>query len=387
MCLLIVAPAGHTPDRDAIQESAVMNDDGFGFAIATPDRGMLRGRGMDLDTVCDWYFQLRSLYPQSHSMFHLRMTTHGRTDQSNCHPFLVAGRDDIVLGHNGILPIDVPNGDHRSDTRIFAEEFMAHWGVDCLDDAVFMEELGVWAKGSKLAVLHTTTDLNSEFYIVNEGDGHWADGCWWSNYSYERYTSRYTYKSTGVGKWQATPKDSADDDAEYQEWLALNAKSLDSHQVACDEYWAEVDATGVPEELSDPYWHSADGSRQATFDKVNGRYIEGSLNIDGTDLVEMRCWHCDTACSIDVGPNSDHNDDFCRTCSSCIFCGDYYVACKCDHQSHRTLYAPAVLEDVEECLAPDDDEGGSLIKRAAIALSDAGLLGGRRGTRGLWAAD
>lgn len=386
MCLLIVAPAGHTPDRDAIEESARMNDDGFGFAIATPDRGILRGRGMDLDAVCDWYYQLRDMYPQAHSMFHLRMTTHGRTAQDNCHPFLVAGRDDIALGHNGILPIDIPNGDHRSDTRILAEDFFGEWGIRCLDDPQFMDELGLWAKGSKLAILSTTDELDKDFYIVNEDDGHWLDGIWFSNYSYEPYTSygRYNYKSSTsgsttfnrYGRTGYTPSDGADDDgAEYEEWLEKNQKF-------CDDYWWEVDETGVPAELSDPYYTSKDGTRQATWDKTNGRYIEGSIEIEGRELVEMRCWHCDTDCSIDVSPDSTFEDDFCPNCQSCIFCGDYYVACKCDHHSHRPLSSPVhavpSLEDGE-----DECDMSDLIRQAAVALNGGSSIE-RAYQRALW---
>jgi hypothetical protein len=240
-----------------------------------------------------------------------------------------------------------------------------------------------------LAFLADTDELDSEFYIVNEDDGHWNDGCWWSNYSYERWvpTDRYKYVKTGYGTWQATPKDDTDDDVEYQEWLRLNANSLATHQELCDEYWAEVDAKGVPAELTDPYY-SADGTRQAHHDKVNGRYIEGSLQIDDSELVEMRCWHCDTACTIDVGPYSDPDDDFCVNCASCIFCGDDHFQCRCDHHAHRasSIHEPRSLE---EALDPFDDEAeepmdmAELIKRAAIALGGESTTT-RKYQRALW---
>ena len=195
MCMLCVSLPGSRPTREQLEIACYNNSDGFGYAVHHGDH-IVAGRGMLVDVTIDRFFAELDKNPDAIGMFHARLTTHGTTHVENNHPFRVDGRKDIVLGHNGMLPITLKPGDKRSDTRIFAEDLLPNMGVDVLDDPMYFKQLEEWAKGSKIAILSTSPDLQQEVYILNEKDGHWVDGIWWSNTSYKS-RSYWSYGSTG----------------------------------------------------------------------------------------------------------------------------------------------------------------------------------------------
>ena len=147
MCLLCVMEPGSIPTRQQLKNAADSNPHGYGYAFLTEDR-IITGRGMDADEVIDRFLRIREGFPNTWAMFHARYTTHGATDKANCHPFRVGGSPDIVIGHNGILPVDVPKHEDRSDTRIFAEDILPDL-VEWLDDPHGWQMLEDFAGSSK----------------------------------------------------------------------------------------------------------------------------------------------------------------------------------------------------------------------------------------------
>jgi glutamine amidotransferase len=183
---------GFTPTREELYNAAEANPHGFGFAFLTNDT-ILTGRGMDATEVIERFLRIRSGMPDVWAMFHTRYTTHGTTSKSNCHPFRVGGSPDIVLAHNGVLPLSP--ADNRSDTRMFAEDWLPELGLEALDDETTYAWLEHWAAGSKVAIFSNSPLLEKNVYILNEHLGHWKEGIWWSNYSYEAYDySKYLSK-------------------------------------------------------------------------------------------------------------------------------------------------------------------------------------------------
>lgn len=235
MCLLCVMEPNNTPTREQLLNAAEANPHGFGFAIMTDDR-ILTGRGMNAEEVIDRFLHIRQGFPDSWAMFHTRYTTHGTTSKANCHPFRVAGDPDIVLAHNGVLPLNP--ADDRSDTRLFAEEWLPELGIESLDDETTFAYLEHWAKGSKIAIFSRSEVLEHSVYILNEHLGHWKDGIWWSNYSYEPYKpTAYSdwgkyYDSCGLANlWDAELAD-ADFDEEKCEFC-LSKKTVDLDYMVC----------------------------------------------------------------------------------------------------------------------------------------------------------
>lgn len=200
MCLLCVMEPGSTPTREQLLTATDSNPHGYGYAFMTNDK-ILTGRGMDATEMVDRFLRIRKGMPDTWAMFHARFTTHGETSKGNCHPFRVAGNENIVLAHNGVLPIDVPKGDRRSDTRIFAEEYLPEIGVEYLDDPEFRALMESWMGGSKVAVFSIDPALESNVYILNEDLGHWSDGIWWSNYGYRKSAYMGYPKSSYSSAW------------------------------------------------------------------------------------------------------------------------------------------------------------------------------------------
>jgi len=185
MCLLCVMQPNETPTREQLKIAAVANPHGFGYAFHVGDR-IITGRGMDADEVIDRFLRIREGLPNTWAMFHARITTHGQTNKANCHPFRMNGDPSTVIGHNGIIPIEVDKADHRSDTRIFADEWLPELLTE-LDDEKGFKELEDLVGYSKVAIFTHDERLQHQVYILNEDLGHWTGGIWWSNDSYEPF--------------------------------------------------------------------------------------------------------------------------------------------------------------------------------------------------------
>lgn len=198
MCLLCFSPAGTVPRREDIETACANNPDGFGFAIRINDT-ILTSRGLDKDRIINKFFAIKEAYPHSEGMFHARLATHGTINVENCHPFRVQGDKRLVLAHNGILPMQVPAKGDRSDTRIFADDILPAMGIEILDNYSDRTALEDWLGTNKIVIMSTHPALKQSYYILNEQHGIDDNGVWYSNCSYQPYTSRYsTYSSKYV---------------------------------------------------------------------------------------------------------------------------------------------------------------------------------------------
>lgn len=214
MCLLCFVPPKATPKREHLENACKNNPDGFGFAFMT-DEGFIVERAMKANDLLDKFYKLRKKYRNAPALFHARLATHGTKNLSNCHPFYVAGGRKTLLAHNGILPVVINEGDPRSDTKIFAEDYLKHLGIEQLDDPIGYDIISEYCRGSKLVILNMDNRLQYQWYIVNEslGDYDENDKCWYSNGGYKsapRYTySKYlpAYRSEGITTLVPEPDD------------------------------------------------------------------------------------------------------------------------------------------------------------------------------------
>ena len=207
MCVICYAPAGTIPTEEHLQNSNQSNPDGFGWAVRTDD-GIITGRTMDSDKGIDRFLDLRGKWMQYDATYHARITTHGETTIDNAHPFRV-GDKRSVLFHNGTLPINLPKGETRSDTRIFAEDRLTHMGLEVLDHKKRRKGLEKWMQYSKMVIMTERYDMRRQTYILNEEYGKWDNGMWWSNDSYKtapRWAMAWT----------------KEDDRNYAKWWSEN---------------------------------------------------------------------------------------------------------------------------------------------------------------------
>ena len=108
MCMLCVAAPGLVPDREKLENSALNNPHGFGWAIAIPSENrILQERTMNADDSINRFLEMRSYYPEGYAMWHARYATHGSKTVENCHPFAVGNDERTYLAHNGILDISI----------------------------------------------------------------------------------------------------------------------------------------------------------------------------------------------------------------------------------------------------------------------------------------
>lgn len=200
MCMLCVIPPNVIPSRTKLENSALNNPHGFGFAIVIPSENRIHvERTMNADTSINRFLDMRGKYPEGYAMWHARYATHGSTNVENCHPFQVGvGNNLTYLAHNGILPIIEPKGDDRSDTRIFAEDLLpAIGGVTALDNPQVSNLIEDFTNGSKVCIL--TVDPRAEYqcYLYHAEKGKKDEsGVWWSNDSC--YLDTYTR-----GSWKS----------------------------------------------------------------------------------------------------------------------------------------------------------------------------------------
>ena len=143
-------------------------------------------------------------------LVHCRIGTSGFKDYTNCHPHIVS--DECVMIHNGILSIDVPKDSKVSDTVLYVEQYLKPLPKDfMLNDGIMSLITDHIGAGNKFVFLNN----HGDFSIANEKAGHWKNGVWFSNYSYEAY-SFYTKGYKGKSK-AYSPYTSYWDEDDY-EW-------------------------------------------------------------------------------------------------------------------------------------------------------------------------
>lgn len=297
MCLLIATTGSARPSKKALRRAAIQNPDGFGYAVIGDGR-IYTYRSMDAEETIKSYFEVRDEFPNSNSIFHLRITTHGATNIENCHPFRV--NDDVVMGHNGMLPIKEDKG--RSDTRIFAEDWLPEFDLgDLLDTQDGMAELENFAGASKLAFLNTSSLLRKSLYIVNEELGHWDNGVWYSNNSYKKSYGCYTIgKSSG--------------------WYPSYTTKSPSYKVTDKR-------ASTPRDDSPLY-----GYRPWTNDDLVWDEMEAAWVIDNGDHDnDIVYWTCSTCGSTEIYDLAQENPEFCPECGDCWYCEQPWQACHCIH--------------------------------------------------------
>jgi len=303
MCLLTLIPDYVTPDMDRFRIAAKANPDGFGFAISTGKKIHVV-RSMDFEEVANKFVDARKTM-QGPAIFHFRWTTHGTNTVDNCHPFLLGKDKETVLGHNGILPVNIPKNETRSDTRIFAEDIMpAIGGISSLDDSDYFNKMAEWAKGSKIAFLTVNDDAKYDWYIVNEKDGHWDSDMWWSNSSYKRAPIAYKqYTGMYGGGWNDDWETGYKNDWDYGYKRTSYASSWDKETTMYDDEACLVSGALTVEEC----------------------YEAAELYTTKYDA-KRNLVHCQ-ACELqDIVPNDELRTN-CATCSACLLCA--MDACEC----------------------------------------------------------
>lgn len=162
--------------EDFIRNAHANNDHGCGFAYAKDGKLFIeKGAYWKADEMVK-RLALLTDYP---TIIHFRLATHGGTNHLNTHPFAV-GVQRWACAHNGVISgIKMIPGE--SDTRAFIRQCVVP-NIEHIKNAEFKQEAETFlGKGNKFVFLNT----DGEHVILNEEQGEWKDGIWYSNDSYE----------------------------------------------------------------------------------------------------------------------------------------------------------------------------------------------------------
>jgi hypothetical protein len=175
------------------------------------------------------------------AVVHFRLATHGKTDKNNCHPFDLrdfgghSNHKPVAVIHNGIF-YDAANDQKQwSDTwHICRDVLHPLWlrDPDCFSKPEYVT-LGDSFVSTSNKLLFLNAD--GECAIWGEGNGHWKDGIWYSNHSYEDYRFADPRYKGSTKSYLGTAWD-------YSNWSKDDAKA-DKELAAfvCDEEEFEED--------------------------------------------------------------------------------------------------------------------------------------------------
>lgn len=194
MCIAILNTKGVTLKRELLNNCWKNNGDGAGILYAKDGQMQVFKEMKSFDNFYDEYLRVRKEVSKQNIVLHFRISTHGKVNETNCHPFLVS--DQLGFVHNGMI-YDVPTSVDYSDTYMFNEEVLKNLKDDFEYNETILDMLESFiGMGSKLVFLNSYDD----FAIVNEKAGHWNMGCWFSNNSYKQVNDWVDYGGKKVKK-------------------------------------------------------------------------------------------------------------------------------------------------------------------------------------------
>ncbi len=179
MCIAIMNPSTVTLKKKTIRTCWDNNYNGAGMLYINSTTNKLETfkEMTSFDRYYKAYQDIRKAHPKSKVILHFRIATHGIVNEDNCHPFMVS--DNLGFVHNGIIQ-QAPHSQLYSDTYMFNESYLKKLPDDFISNPIINELIAEFIGYSKLVFL----DADNNHTIINEQDGVWDAGCWFSNRSY-----------------------------------------------------------------------------------------------------------------------------------------------------------------------------------------------------------
>jgi hypothetical protein len=185
-CIAIWKPKGVQIAKKYLHNCYTNNPQGAGFAICRDNKIEIQKGFFKFKDFWKAFKGLQK-FP---ALIHFRIATHGAVNAENCHPFpMLDGKFAMI--HNGILPVDLPEGKDQSDSAYFAKNILepfiekVPWQHEPLTKFVG-KSIGT---GNKIIVMRS----DSKAWIFNEKQGEWHNGAWYSNTGYKSCRSYSSY--------------------------------------------------------------------------------------------------------------------------------------------------------------------------------------------------
>ena len=262
MCVIVLQPAGQQLSGNKFRNCWTRNKDGGGYSFIHEEKLVLKKGYFDSVAMLDEYRKDLEAHPQSPFLLHFRISTSGVIDEVNSHPHWV--RDDLVMAHNGHVS---GYGDKtKSDTLEFIDLVLQKMPPLWEDDYIQIHLIERYIDGDKIALLRNDGD----YTLLNEEDGVWKDGLWFSNNSYEK---RKVYKTSSF----YTP-------------TKTNKANKDSTKDIGQAYMSQYTACGWDDD--DQYLGVWDKEGFVTFLDESCAYCDLPLNeMDAEFCIELEAWY------------------------------------------------------------------------------------------------
>lgn len=190
MCVIVVKPAKQTLKKNVFKQCWEHNKDGGGFMYAENNKIHIF-KSMDIEIFWKAY---QSIKPHKKDVvLHFRIATGGPINLENCHPFAV--NKNLAFAHNGILPIK--HNEKQSDTSVFNDIVLKNLPTNFLEYEGMKTLMEGYIGYDKITFMDSLGNIT----ILNEAEGEWVDGLWFSN-TYHDTTVwediKYTCKTCGA---------------------------------------------------------------------------------------------------------------------------------------------------------------------------------------------
>lgn len=207
MCIIAVKPADKIIKEEVLRECFLRNPDGAGISYVEGGRIVIK---KGIKSASELVALVTPLMDRE-LVIHCRVASRGMVvNADNCHPFYIAARVDeatkeprfeYAISHNGTLEWGHTND--KSDTNCFTEQFLTpmfeshpfiltwEWGRIAMERTI---SFGTKLAGRLNKMVIMTLDRRDPAkpqvltYILNEFEGNWHDGVWYSNMSWDERT-------------------------------------------------------------------------------------------------------------------------------------------------------------------------------------------------------
>tara|TARA_B100001250_G_scaffold387403_1_gene384752 strand:+ start:4048 stop:4917 length:870 start_codon:yes stop_codon:yes gene_type:complete len=186
-------------DEDKLLNSFESNPDGVGYSYINSGK-LVTKKYRSYDKFVKAYNKdIKNYSSKSPFLLHFRLATHGEHKGTiNVHPFKVM--NGLVFAHNGIIN-KVDDDKVLSDTQVFNRDVLQKLSSNFLKSDGVKELISSYIGTSKLAFLNK----DGSYDIINESLGHWLDGIWYSNKSYQSCNVYGMYRGfDSIAAWDDT---------------------------------------------------------------------------------------------------------------------------------------------------------------------------------------
>lgn len=178
MCIAIANKNSKLIDEKTFITCWNANEDGFGMASIYKGKIVIDKEINSVKLAYEIYknaFMTRD--KKTDVILHFRISTSGKIDIDNCHPFFV--NKNFAMCHNGVLSIKTT--EKKNDTRIFIDCILNKLPNDFPYIQAYKNLIQMAIGSNKFLFL----DRKGKCIIFNESLGIQEDGNWYSNSSYK----------------------------------------------------------------------------------------------------------------------------------------------------------------------------------------------------------